>query len=54
MESYEWNEEKDLWLKATRGVGFEELVSAIEDGGCRSASESGEVSRPTDTGRESR
>ena len=45
---------KTFGLKATRGVGFEELVSAIEDGGCRSASESGEVSRPTDTGRESR
>ena len=29
---YRWNAEKDAWLRAERGVGFEDLVQAIERG----------------------
>jgi hypothetical protein len=30
---YRWSADKDAWLRAERGVGFEELVAAIEAGG---------------------
>jgi len=26
-----WNEEKNLWLRETRGFGFEDVVAAIDD-----------------------
>lgn len=32
MKRYEWNEEKNQQLLATRGVGFEEVVIAIQHG----------------------
>lgn len=32
MKPHRWNEEKNSWLKEVRGIGFEEVVSAIEQG----------------------
>ena len=32
MDSYGWSVEKDLWLIANRGVSFQELLAAIEEG----------------------
>lgn len=29
---FAWNETKDLWLRATRGIGFEDVVRAIRAG----------------------
>jgi len=29
---FTWSEEKDLWLRATRGIGFEDVVRAIGAG----------------------
>ena len=33
MKPIRWNSEKSLWLKAERGVSFEEVLSAISQGG---------------------
>jgi uncharacterized DUF497 family protein len=30
--NYQWNEEKNILLKTERGVGFEDIVTAIMDG----------------------
>ncbi|AHF01173.1 toxin [Thiomicrospira aerophila AL3] len=30
---FEWNEEKNKLLKKERGIGFEDIVMAIDDGG---------------------
>ena len=30
--SIDWSEEKNVWLKANRGVSFEDVVIAIENG----------------------
>jgi len=32
MITYNWNKEKNLLLKETRGVGFEQIVMHIEQG----------------------
>ena len=33
MKIFEWNNEKNCWLKAVRNISFEEIVEAIlEDG----------------------
>ncbi len=32
MTIFDWNEEKNQWLKAARGLGFEEVLYAIETG----------------------
>lgn len=32
---YRWSADKDAWLRAERGIGFEELVAAMESGGLR-------------------
>ena len=32
MIYYDWNEEKNLLLKESRGVGFEEVIVFIKDG----------------------
>lgn len=29
---FAWNETKDLWLRTTRGIGFEDVVRAIRAG----------------------
>jgi hypothetical protein len=29
---YRWSADKDAWLRAERGIGFEELVQAAESG----------------------
>ena len=31
MPVFEWDEEKNAWLKATRDISFEEIVLAIEN-----------------------
>ena len=33
MSEFSWNEEKDAWLRAHRGIGFKRVVAAIEEGG---------------------
>lgn len=33
MKQFEWNEEKNKLLKRTRKISFEEIVSAIQNGG---------------------
>lgn len=35
MKPFRWNPEKNEQLKADRGISFEEIVLAIEDGGLR-------------------
>jgi len=32
MITYDWNKEKNLLLKETRGISFEQIVMHIEDG----------------------
>lgn len=32
MKPFDWNEQKNTSLKATRGIGFEDIVNAIADG----------------------
>lgn len=39
MKSFEWDSEKDEFLKRTRGVGFEEVVFWIESGNLLSIEE---------------
>ena len=29
----DWNDEKDVWLKSNRGVGFDDVVESIASGG---------------------
>lgn len=31
--TFHWNDEKNAWLKETRGITFERIVVAIEEGG---------------------
>ena len=33
MKSFEWNEEKNKWLKKHRNISFEEIAFYIEKGG---------------------
>jgi uncharacterized DUF497 family protein len=33
VKPFRWNPEKNEWLKATRGMSFENVVVAIESGG---------------------
>ncbi|MCE5280742.1 MAG: BrnT family toxin [Deltaproteobacteria bacterium] len=33
MKPFRWNHEKNQWLKAERGISFEEIVLSIEAGG---------------------
>ena len=33
MKIYNWNSEKNAWLKANRGISFEEIIFHIELGG---------------------
>lgn len=33
MTEFSWNDEKDAWLRAHRGIGFKRVVAAIEAGG---------------------
>jgi len=33
MKYFEWNEEKNKWLKENRNLSFEEIVFFIENGG---------------------
>ena len=33
MKYFEWNEEKNKWLKENRNISFEEIVFFIENGG---------------------
>jgi hypothetical protein len=32
MKPFDWNEQKNSLLKVTRGIGFEDVVSAINEG----------------------
>ncbi|SMN00694.1 hypothetical protein SPONN_1910 [uncultured Candidatus Thioglobus sp.] len=32
MANYQWNKEKNLWLKEVRGISFEQVVMHIENG----------------------
>jgi uncharacterized DUF497 family protein len=32
MKPFDWNEQKNKLLKQTRGIGFENIVNAINDG----------------------
>lgn len=32
MKPYVWNEEKNNWLKQERGISFEDVIVAINDG----------------------
>lgn len=32
MKRFVWNPEKDAWLKANRGIGFESIVAKLEAG----------------------
>lgn len=32
MQYFEWDEKKNEWLKANRGISFEEVVTAINEG----------------------
>ncbi len=34
MKDFEWNEEKNQWIKENRNISFEEIVFFIENGGC--------------------
>ncbi len=31
MKRFEWNEEKNEWLKEKRGISFDEVVDAVEN-----------------------
>ena len=33
MKNFEWNKEKNKWLKENRGISFEEIVFCLENGG---------------------
>lgn len=33
MIHYDWNKEKNQWLKKERGISFEQIQAAIESGG---------------------
>ncbi|OAD20070.1 hypothetical protein THIOM_004251 [Candidatus Thiomargarita nelsonii] len=33
MKDFEWNEEKNQWIKENRNISFEEIVFFIENGG---------------------
>ncbi|MDM8569090.1 toxin [Thiotrichales bacterium HSG1] len=33
MKNFEWNEEKNKWIKENRNISFEEIVLFIENGG---------------------
>ncbi len=33
MKSLRWSPDKNAWLKRERGIGFEQIVAAIESGG---------------------
>ena len=33
MKDFEWNDEKNEWLKRVRGISFEEIVYHIAEGG---------------------
>lgn len=35
MQEYRWNEEKNKWLKATRGITFDDIIEAIEQDNLR-------------------
>lgn len=32
MKTYDWDEDKNEWLKEERGVSFEEIVMALDEG----------------------
>jgi len=32
MDNYCWNEEKNQWLQQERGISFEEVVAAVQNG----------------------
>lgn len=32
MKYFDWNDEKNLWLKTNRGIGFEDIVIEISNG----------------------
>jgi len=31
-KAYRWNDEKDEWLRQTRGFGFQDIVEAVDSG----------------------
>ena len=33
MKTFNWNSDKNAWLKANRGISFEEIIFHIEQGG---------------------
>ena len=33
MKRVEWNLEKDEWIKQKRGIGFNDVIKAIQEGG---------------------
>jgi uncharacterized DUF497 family protein len=33
MKGFEWNEEKNLWLRENRNISFEEIIFCIENDG---------------------
>jgi hypothetical protein len=33
MKAIRYNEEKDAWLRAERGIGFEDIINAVQLGG---------------------
>ncbi len=33
MIHYDWNKEKNQWLKRERGISFEEIQTAVDNGG---------------------
>lgn len=32
MKRFDWNEAKNTWLKIERGIGFEDVQTAVEEG----------------------
>ena len=32
VKEFEFNEEKNIWLKETRGISFDDIVKAIKNG----------------------
>jgi uncharacterized DUF497 family protein len=32
MKTYDWDENKNEWLKEERGISFEEIVAALDEG----------------------
>jgi hypothetical protein len=33
LKSYDWSEEKDIWLKRNRGIGFKEILFYLSEPG---------------------